>query len=125
MNVIGEVSARLEPIVWLRLRNPIGIEFEVAAIVDTGFGGSLALPKSTIAFHQLRLRTTGAAKLGDGSPRQFEVYFAEVWWDGRWQTVSAAAIGGEPLVGTRLLSGYRLTIDLAPGGSVGIAPMTP
>ncbi len=121
----GGVNARHEAVVRFRLRGPSGVEAELAAIVDTGFNGQLAVPAVTAADLGLTKRTTGTAKLGNGSPRGFDVFAAEVWWADGWRTVSAAAIGREPLVGMRLLAGCRLTVDVTPGEAVTVVSLMP
>ncbi len=121
----GLVNARHEAVVRLRLRGPSGAESELSAIVDTAFSGWIALPPDTAADLGLPKRTTGNARMGDGSPRGFDVFAAEVWWSDRWTTVSAAAIGREPLVGMRLLANHRVTIDVISGGVVTIVPLPP
>ncbi len=126
MTAEGTVNVRHEAVVKLRLRGPSGVETELAALVDTAFTGYLALPPD-IASNLLGLtrRTTGNAKLGDGSSRGFDVFAADVWWSGGWRTVSAAALGRDPLVGMRLLAGHRLTIDVTPGGAVAVVVLPP
>ena len=121
----GVVNARHEAAVRLRVRGPTGVEVDAETIVDTAFNGWLTLPAATAVYLQLPKRTTGNAKMGDGSAREFDVFSAEVLWSDGWRTVSAAAIGREALVGMRLLSGSRLTIDVAPGGEVAITPLSP
>jgi predicted aspartyl protease len=121
----GVVNARHEAVVRLRLRGPSGAEFDASAVIDTAFNGWLALPPATTAVLQLPKRSTGNAQMGDGSSRGFDVFAAEIWWSDGWRTVSAAAIGREPLVGMRLLASHRVTIDVTPGGDVTIVPLSP
>lgn len=42
--------------------------------------------------------------LADGSVRHFDVYAAEVEWDGAWRPVLVSALGDEVLLGMRLLA---------------------
>jgi len=123
MRLRGVVDAKLDAVVQIRVRGPNGSELEVGAIIDTGFAGSLTLPDTVAVALGLLKRNRGSARLGDGTLRQFDLYSAEVDWDG-WQPVLASAIGRDPLIGMRLLAGHALRIDVKPGGAVEIAPLS-
>jgi predicted aspartyl protease len=58
--------------------------------------------------------------LADGSISHFDIYAAEVEWDSTWRPVLASVLGEEVLLGMRLLTGHRLSIDVVPGGDVEI-----
>lgn len=119
----GVVNARHEAIVRLRARGPQGAELDVDAVVDSGFTASLTLPNAIITALGLSRESGGSAMLADGSIRQFDIYAAEVAWDGGWRPILVSAVGGEPLLGMRLLSGHRLCIDVVPSGAVEITPL--
>ena len=101
----GAVNKRLEAIVPLRVRGPMGDELEVSAVIDTGYTGSLTLPAGVAASLGLPRRSGGRAVLADGSVRRFDTFAAEVLWNGSWVGVVASAVGGESLIGMSLLSG--------------------
>jgi predicted aspartyl protease len=70
------------------------------------------------------VRQSGSqAVLADGSVRQFDLYAADVSWNGVWRSVLVSAVGNEPLLGMRLLARHALRIDIVPGGTVEIAPL--
>jgi clan AA aspartic protease len=119
----GDVNTRNEAVVRLRLRGPGGVEADVDAIVDSGFTASLTLPMAVVTALGLARQSGGTAVLGDGSVRQFDIFAAEVAWDGAWRTVLVSAVGNESLLGMRLLAGHRLLIEVVPGGSVEISPI--
>ena len=119
----GVVNARVEAIVSLRVRGPGGSELDVDAVVDSGFTASLALPPSTVVTLGLARQSGGGAVLADGSVRQFDIYAAEVAWDGSWRQVLVSAVGAEALLGMRLLAGHELRIAVVPGSSVEITPL--
>lgn len=119
----GTVNSKLEGHVRLRIRGPAGTEVDVDALVDSGFTSSLALPKATIAALGLVHRRSGNGKLADGSIRRFNIYAAELAWDGHWRPVTVYAAGDEPLLGMRLMAGHRLLMDVVPGGAVEITPL--
>ena len=62
--------------------------------------------------------------MADGSSRQFDIYAAEVEWDGRWRPVLVSAVGAEILLGMRMLANHRLLVNAWPGGTVEIDRLT-
>jgi clan AA aspartic protease len=116
----GKVNARLEAVVPLRVRGPSGVEASVEAVVDTGYTGSLTLPAATVAALGFARLTGGSALLANGSSLAFDIYAAEVEWDGVWKMILVSAVGNEALLGMRLLAGHTLRIDAVPGGIVEI-----
>jgi clan AA aspartic protease len=90
------------------------------AVIDTGFDGWLSLPSEVIARLRLPWRRRGRALLADGSETIFDIYEANVIWDRRPCRVSVDEANAIPLVGMRLLSGYKLTIDVREAGQVAI-----
>jgi predicted aspartyl protease len=60
------------------------------------------------------------ATLGDGSETLFDVYDAEVIWDRQYREIEINAAETEPLLGMRMLKGYRLQVDTIEGGLVTI-----
>lgn len=59
----GAVNAHLEAVVALRVRGPSGAEAELAAVIDTGYTGSLTLPESMTVALGLARRSGGRAVL--------------------------------------------------------------
>ena len=118
----GVVNGRLEAVVRLRVRGPGGVESDVDVIVDSGCTAALTLPRVVVAALNLPRQSSGTAILADGTACQFDIYGAEVEWGGTWQFVLVSAVGNEPLLGMRLLSGYKLTVEVVPGGLVEIVP---
>jgi hypothetical protein len=90
----GTVNARFEAVIPLRVRGPCGAELSFDAVVDKGFTSSLTLPVTAVTALGLVRQSSSAATLGDGSVRSFDVYAAEVEWDGNcgrcWCRPSAA-----------------------------------
>lgn len=119
----GLVNPRHEAVVRVRVRGPGGVECVMDALVDSGFTSSLTVPVSAATALSLVRQSVGTATLGDGSVRQFDVYAAEVEWDGAWRPVLAWGVGNESLLGMGLLAGHQLRIEVKPGGVVEIAPL--
>ena len=94
----GVVNARREAIVRLRVRGPSGGEQDLDAVVDSGFTASLTLPAAVVAALGLTRQSTGGAVLADGSIRQFDIYGAEVEWEGVWRPVLVSVVGDEVLL---------------------------
>lgn len=117
----GAVNARREAIVPLRLRGPGGIELDVSALIDTGYTGSLTLSSATIATLGLSLHSFSSAQMADGSTRQFEIFAAELLWDGTWRNVLVSSIGMESLIGMRILEDHELRVQVVSGGAVEIS----
>jgi len=61
--------------------------------------------------------------MADGSLRQFDIYSADVWWDGIWRQELICAVGSEALLGMRMLADHELRIIVRPGETVEITPL--
>jgi clan AA aspartic protease len=120
--ITGTVTADLEATIRLKLRVSVtnGQEQEIEAVVDTGFNGFLTLPSALISSFGLPTRGSRQATLADGQTVRLDVYRATIIWDGQPRDVLVLAAEGGPLVGMSLLQGFRLTVDVADGGSVTI-----
>ncbi len=68
-------------------------------------------------------QSCSGAVLADGSVRQFDIYAAEVEWDGGWRPVLVSNLGDEALIGMRLLAGHELRIAVVSGALVQIQPL--
>jgi clan AA aspartic protease len=119
----GVVNSNLEAVVRLRVRGPGHSGLDVDVVVDSGFNGSLTLPAATVASLGLTRHSSGGATLADGSFRRFDIYVAEVSWDGNWQPVLVSIVGAETLLGMLLLAAHELRISVVPGGPVEITPL--
>lgn len=95
--IAGVVNDRHEAIIRLRVRGPGGVERELDTIVDSGFSASLTLSKNDIAALALERETSSKAVLADGSFREFDIYNAEVFWNGAWRPIFVSAVGNESL----------------------------
>jgi clan AA aspartic protease len=118
--IAGTVNAAREARISLVLRAPHGATREIDALIDTGFDGFLTLPPNVIAALGLKRLGRGLAVLADGREQPFDIHAVAVLWDSQLITVEADSSDSEPLVGMGLLQGYRLSIEVADGGSVEI-----
>jgi clan AA aspartic protease len=116
----GQVSQQLEAVLPVTVIGPTGKRADVRVVIDTGFNGTLVLPIETIAALGLLRRSGGTATLADGTTCFYDNYSAQIEWNGAARGIVVSAVGSEPLAGTRLFLGYRLTMDIVPGGVVDI-----
>ena len=116
----GVITADREPIVRIAVRDVNGQDHEFDAIVDSGFTGRLTLPPDVISALNLPFREWGEAILADGSLIVFNVYDATIVWDGQLLIIPIDEADATPLVGMRLMQGYRILIEDVDGGLVQI-----
>ena len=115
----GFVNQSCEAILPIVVKNNTTTQL-IDAGVDTGFSGFLTLPSDIISDLGLSWEGRDVATLGDGTSCTFEVYIAEVIWDGQYREVYINESETAPLIGMRLLRGYDLRIQAIEGGSVTI-----
>jgi clan AA aspartic protease len=116
----GKVNSSLEAVVRLWIRGPKGQALETEAVVDTGFSGFLSLPRQVIADLGLSPQGTIRGVLADGSKDSFEIYEALVLWYGRPHSILVSAVENDPLLGTAMLHGSELAMQVVEGGEVAI-----
>jgi predicted aspartyl protease len=78
------------------------------------------LPPAQIAALGLKWQGIGRGTLADGSECLFDVFEAEVLWDGLVRRVPIDEADTDPLLGMTLLDGYELKIEVRTGGKVEI-----
>jgi clan AA aspartic protease len=92
----------------------------VNAVIDTGFTGFLSIPSSMITELELPWSYRDRATLGDGSETLFDVHDANIIWDGQFREIEINSANTDPLLGMKMLRGYRLQVDTVQGGLVTI-----
>ena len=97
--VRGVVNARLEAIVNLTVRGPLGQTREIEVVVDTGFTDFLTLPREIVSALGLTFFGVLTGVLANGMEEDFQFFNVEVMWDGRARQVRALASDARPLVG--------------------------
>ena len=119
----GKVNAKREAMVRLEVLGHRETRRNVNVIIDTGYTGSISLPRKIIASLGMRRRGRRLAELADGRIITFDYYSGFVTWHGRCIGVLVDESPGDPLVGMKLLEGSELKIQVRRGGAVSICPM--
>jgi clan AA aspartic protease len=107
---------------WIKLKvfGIRGREQQIDAVIDTGYTGSLTLPRALINTLGLHWRSVDRGTLADGSEFIFDVYEGSVLWDGNTRQILVDETDAAPLVGMRLLKGYELNMQVRSRGKVTI-----
>jgi clan AA aspartic protease len=113
-----------EPIIKLRTVGSSGGTRQFEAVVDTGFSSALSLPHPVIAALELTWHSSDKAVLGDGTECFFDIYEADLEWDGKSRRVLVHEADTDPLVGMSLLRGYELRIQVRRRGKVTITRLS-
>ena len=123
--VIEDADGQLEAWVEISVADNRGNLHTFQAVVDTGFTSCLTLPTEFI--EQLGLRRIGRrrASLADGSENEYHRYRGNVLWHGNLRSAAIIALDADPLIGTQMLMGNRLTVEFRDGGEVIIAEPPP
>ena len=122
--MLGIVNQRCEAVLPIVVGNITGQRQVIDAVIDTGFNGFLTLPTTMIMTLDLPWSGSDVATLGDGSEALFDMYTANIIWDGNYQEIDIAESETEPLIGMGLLYGYRLQVDIIEKGKVTIIPLS-
>jgi len=77
----GYVNENYEAVISVVVKNGAKLK-SVNAVIDTGFTGFLSLPSAIIAELELPWSYRDRATLGDGSETLFDIYEANVIWNG-------------------------------------------
>ena len=123
--IAGFVNQHLEPIVPVAILDANGYRWRREVVVDTAFDGDLTLPSEFI--EQLGYASAGETEmtLADGQTVKCNFYEALAVWDGDYRTVYVTESASQSLLGTNLIQGSTLTIQMWEGGDVIIDYATP
>jgi clan AA aspartic protease len=120
--ITGIVTADREAIVSLEVVAECGTRERLDAVVDTGFTEWLTVPLAVVDALALVPFDSTRAYLADGSVVEVDLYECAVIWDGQHRQITAHCLEGAPLIGMGLLYEHYLSVHVADGGSVSIAP---
>lgn len=123
MTAIGKISTDREAIIELEIIGTKTQKQKISAVIDTGFNGYLALPRSVVQPLKLQLVGNRRATLADGNIVALDVYLAKVLWHDQEREILVLQIGGGPLIGMSLLYGSRMILNVIIDGDVIIEPL--
>jgi len=111
--IVGHVDGYGRALIRLPFRSePDGPETVVSTWIDTGFTGEILLPRSLIERMSLPRSLNVEARLADGTVSSYDTFSAYVDSFGQRREVEVIEVRGPlPLVGARLMLGYRLEVD--------------
>ncbi len=115
----GYVNIGYEAVISLVIKHDSNLK-SINAVIDTGFTGFLSLPQSIIDELELPWSYSDFATLGDGSETLFDIHDATIIWDGQFRAIEINSADTDPLLGMKMLRGFRLQVDTVPGGMVKI-----
>ena len=116
----GAVNADLEAIVPLLIQDAAGQVHQIEAVIDTGFSGFVTLPPALVAAWGLPWLCQDQGVLADGSVIAFDVHRATVMWDGQPRRVDTEAVDVRSLIGTAMLDGHKVDMEVKNAGNVTI-----
>ena len=123
---IGAVELQnglLCPKVSFDVVGPNGRVESFSGTLDTGFTGWVALPGPEIDKLGLRFSHNDVLTLADNETVQAPLYIGEVFLAARWHRVLVVQIGSTPLVGTKITSNSKISIDMIPNGDITYTPI--
>lgn len=109
----GHVDDELRALIPVAVAPGVDEELqEVLTWVDTGFNGTLAIPRIKIQKLGLVQQSSAEAVLADGTIVELETYLCSIEWFGtKYETQVVVNESEYALLGTILLAGHRLQID--------------
>jgi clan AA aspartic protease len=107
------------PRVTLDLPGPQGF-LRVEFVLDTGFEGELSVPLALMQRLDVSLTTHRALRLADGTLRHIPHYEISFDWLEEERLTEIIALEGRPLLGSMLLEGCSVLIEMQDGGEVEI-----
>ena len=120
----GRVSREFQAVVEITLIGDAGPHEPVEVVLDTGFQGYLVLPSNVIRELGLQYPEGVTVVLADGQRVQLNSYIATAVWHDRPRLVIVLEGESTPLMGTFLLRGSRVTLDMEAGGGVSIEELS-
>lgn len=118
---VGHVRDNLPRIVLAlpTLDGMVNVEF----IVDTGFDGELALPLTVMRQIDAEFATERLIRLAEGGIRRRACYEVNLDWNDEERLTEILLLEGNPLLGSELLIGSLVHIEMTNGGEVTIEPL--
>ena len=116
--VSGRVDADLQIWVPIELVDICGTSHSTEAVLDTGFDGSLSLPRELINRLGWEPELPVVVMMANGERTAWDTWDGVVIWHTRVRDVLVFEVEQHPLLGMELVSGSQLTIQARNGGQV-------
>ena len=116
--ISGVINAKIEAVIALEILIAQEQPQILEAILDTGYSGSLTLPRETAAAFGLSSVGDEQLTLADGTEILAAICPAWIMWDGLPRRIDVDVLETAPLVGMTLLKGYDLQARIVEGGPV-------
>ncbi len=116
--IIGQVDTRRNLLFPLVVRGFTGQELALTVLLDTGFSDWLSLTDEQVATLGLLPSGVAESELADGSIVPVTLYTAVVVWEGIERLIEVVGGDTDPLLGVKLLEGYRLIADFTDNGTL-------
>jgi clan AA aspartic protease len=123
--ITGAVNVMRQAVVPLDMLDQSGAIQTEPAVVDTGFTGYITLDPQVVSSLNLTFVEVREYTLGNGADVGFNLFRAEVSWEGQRRTVLAVEAEGDALIGMSMLDGHTLTMDATIGGNVTVDRSVP
>jgi clan AA aspartic protease len=120
--LIGHVTPDKEAVIPMEVLGAKGL-VQVEAVIDTGYNGSLTLPRTMVEELDLTFVGPARAALGDGHEVTMDLFLAAVQWEDGPRDVLVLQTDGGTLLGMAMLGGCRVVMDVEEGGLVSIEPL--
>lgn len=114
----GYVNPRYEARLTVQIADAHNHLHEFEAVIDTGFNGAITLPSKIIHRLGLPWQTRGRAAMANGQVDYFDSYSGWAQWGDEKRPILIESAETIPLVGMRLLRGYRVCIEAERNGLV-------
>ena len=92
-------------------------------IMDTAFDGDLTMPSAMLAQLDASYLRTRILRLADGSHQECPFYQILLDWHGETRETEVTILENSPLIGSTLLDGSVVTLEMTDGGEVSVEPL--
>lgn len=121
--IAGSFTRSLDPIVKATVVGVDASETIIEFLLDSGFNGFLSLPETTISSLGWRRERRQRAKMAHGISTRFDIYRGIIIWNDQPRIINVVASDSTPLIGTGLLEGSLVTMEVKPHGRIQITPL--
>lgn len=121
----GWIGRDFRPYVAINFLKSDGSWRSVDVLVDSGFNGYVGLPSAEVRCLDLQESEIDLTfEYGDGRDSKPATYEGVMEFDGRESPVLIADVArGTAKIGTELMAGYSIRVDLQPNGKVELKPI--